>query len=165
MKNKKIKTSAEGAGFSIIEILVAAGIISLALAGLAGLVNFTLQMQNLQKENLITTNLAVEAMEAAGAVRNGSWANISSLLFENPYHPVKDGSPLQWSLVSGAETINNFSRQIVFSQVFRDSDDDIVTNGGVLDPNTKKITVNVSWTEHGNAYNVSLTSYLTNWRL
>jgi len=157
------KDLSELKGFSIIEILVAAGIIGLVLAGLAGLANFALQMQNLQKQNLIATNLAIEAMEAAKAVKEGNWADVSTLTLGSSYHPVQAGSPLKWSLVSGVEAINSFSRQIVFSQVFRDSEDDIA-DSGVVDPNTKKVTSTVSWSEHGRPYSVILTSYLANWK-
>src|SRR5581483_10297635 len=52
-----------------------------------------------------------------------------------------------WSLASGTETINGYTRSIVISDVFRDATGKIVTTGGTLDPSTKKIVVTLSWTK------------------
>jgi type II secretory pathway pseudopilin PulG len=156
-KAKKCKTQ----GFGMIEIIIAATIISLALASLAFLGNFAIRIQTHLKQNLIATNLAVEAMEAARAVKEENWTNFSALELDTPYHPQKGGAPLKWFLVSGAEIINGLSRQVVFSQVFRDDNDDIA-DIGMSDSGTRKITATVSWNERGNNYEVKLESYLTN---
>jgi len=150
-------------GFGIIEIIIAAAIISLALASLGFLGNFAIRIQTHLKQNQIATNLAVEAMEAAKAVRNESWTNFSALPIDTAYHPEKGGVPLKWSLVAGVENINGFSRHIIFSQVLRDADFDIAENG-TPDPNTRKIVASVFWNEKGKMYQVDLVSYLTNWR-
>lgn len=151
-------------GFGIVEVIVAAAIISLALAGMAVLGNFALRIQSHLKQNLIATNLAIEAIEATRAVKEESWANFSVLGLDIPYHPEKIGPPAKWVMVGGAQNINGFSRQIVFSQVLRDMDDDIVESGGIPDSNTRKITVIISWFERGQSYQVVLNSYSTNWK-
>jgi len=147
----------------MIEIIIASAIISLALASLGFLGNFAISVQTHLKQNQIATNLAVEAMEAARAVKEESWTNFSALALDTPYHPQKGGTPLKWSLASGAEIINGLSRQVVFSQVFRDGNDDIALSG-TPDSGTRKITATVSWSEKGNNYEVKLESYLTNWK-
>jgi type II secretory pathway pseudopilin PulG len=151
-------------GFGLIEVLVVAVIVGLVITGLITLANFSLSVSQRLKNNIIATDLATEAIEAAKAVRNENWNGISALTLGSPYHPVKAGSPLNWTLANGNEVINNFSRQIVVSAVNRDNNDDIVTSGGTLDPNTKKITTTVSWSEHGQNYQITLVDYLANWR-
>ncbi|MFH0852672.1 MAG: prepilin-type N-terminal cleavage/methylation domain-containing protein [bacterium] len=157
---KKIKRR----GFGIVEILVAAAIIGLGLTGLAAVGNFALRAQANLKKSLMATNLASEAMEATKSLKDGGWSNISALTIDAPYHPAQSGSPLKWSLVAGEETTNEFSRKIILSQVQRDANDDIAESGGIIDPNTRKITVTVFWNERGRAYETILTSYIADWK-
>lgn len=151
-------------GFGLIEVLVVAVIMGLIITGLVTLTNFSLSVSQRLKNNIIATNLATEAIEAAKVVRNENWSGISALTLGSPYHPAKAGSPLNWTLASNSEVINNFSRQIVVSAVNRDNNDDIVTSGGTLDSNTKMITATVSWSERGQNYQITLIDYLANWR-
>ena len=151
-------------GFGLIEILIATCIIGLALAGLATLGSYALRLQSYLQNNLIATNLAIEAIEATKAVKAESWSAFSSLTFGAPYHPAKTGSPAKWTLAAGSETINGFVRQIIISQVSRDANDDITTSGGTPDPGTRKITATVSWSDHGQNYHTDIELYLTNWK-
>ncbi|OGZ33443.1 MAG: hypothetical protein A2174_01280 [Candidatus Portnoybacteria bacterium RBG_13_41_18] len=150
-------------GIGLIEVVVAVAIIVISLTALAALANFALSIQSHLKQELIATNLAVEAMEATAAAKSDNWSIISGLTLGAPYYPVKSGSPLKWTLSAGAENINGFSRQVTFAQVNRDSNDDIVLSGGTQDPESRKATVLVSWNEKGKNYQVSLDSYLMNW--
>ncbi len=149
-------------GIGIIEILVVVAIIGIALVSLTGLANFTLKVNAQLKKNLIATNLASEAVEAVRAIKDGSWADLASYSTGIAYHPVQSAG--EWQLASGSETIGDFSRQIILDQVYRDGSDDITASGGVLDPNTLKITATVSWTEKGAAQQVSLIDYLADWK-
>ncbi len=158
------KTKKEEAGFGLIEILVAVTIIGLSLSALAGLGNFALKIQNRLQKNTTASYLAAEAIEAIRAIKDENWAILSNLSADSPLHPVQSGSPAKWSLVSGSETINGLSRQVVLANVYRDSNDDIIGSIATLDPNTKKITATVSWSDQGQAQQVSLSAYLTNWK-
>ena len=151
-------------GFGLVEVLVVAVIVGLVITGLVTLANFSLSVSVRLKNNVIATDLATEAIEATKAVRNENWNNISVLTLGSPYHPIKAGTPLNWTLANDSEVINNFSRQIVASAVNRDNDDDIVASGGTLDPDTKKITATISWNERGQDYQITLVDYLANWR-
>jgi len=156
-------------GFGIVEILVAVGIASVSLVSLMGLFNNYLKVCNNNKQNIEALNLAQEAMESVRAVRDDSWNNISNLTPGTIYHPVQQGTPPEWGMSSGTETINNFFlREIILAEVYRlDASGDIVLSGGVLDPDTKKVTVTVCWNTQINCnsakYKVNLVSYITNW--
>lgn len=151
-------------GFGLVEILVAVTIIGLSLAALAGLGNFALKIQSRLKKNIAASYLAAEAIEVARAVKDESWTMINGLTIGAPLHPTQSGSPAKWILLADGETVNGFSRQIVLSNVYRDSNDDITQSVQTLDPNTKKITATVSWSDQGETQQVSLSTYLTNWR-
>lgn len=152
------------AGFGLIEILIIAAVIGFALASLAGVGNLALKISGRMKNNLIATNLAMEALEATRAIKEGSWTALASYNINALYHPYKTGNPLQWSLASGNENNNGFTRQIIMENVYRDANDDIIATGGVLDANTRKITAMISWTDQGNPYQIKLSYYLTNWK-
>ncbi len=70
-----------------------------------------------------------------------------------------------WSLVETPEEIDNFYlRTITVGDIFRDGAGDIAEEG-TYDPETKKITAEVTWDWKGIfPKTVSLTTYLTNWR-
>jgi len=151
-------------GFGLVEILVAITIIGLSLSALAGLGNFALKIQNRLKKNMTASYLAAEAIEATRAIKDENWALVSDLGIGSLFHPDQSGLPAKWSLDSGSETINGFTRQIVFANVYRDSNDDIIDSVATLDSNTKKITATVSWSDQGQSQQVSLSTYIVNWQ-
>lgn len=151
-------------GFGLVEILVAITIIGLSLSALAGLGNFALKIQNRLKKNMTASYLAAEAIEATRAIKDEDWALVSGLSTASPFHPDQSGSPAKWILNSGDETINGFTRQIVFADVYRDGNDDIVDSVATLDSNTKKITATVSWSDQGQSQQILLSTYIVNWK-
>lgn len=96
-----------------------------------------------QKQRMLATTLIKETEQAAISVRDVDWT-LFATFSATPLHPVISGG--RWALVPGAETINDLTRQIVISDVYRDANGAIATSGGTLDPSTKKITSAVSWT-------------------
>ncbi len=156
-------------GVSIIEILAVIFIITLTLTSLLGLISFSFGFSNLIKQTIQANNLVKETMETVRNFRDGTNWNLDGLGTvatgdSNPYHLEKSGSPPKWILVSGVETSNIFSRKIVFENIMRNDNGNIVNSGGVIDPDTKKVTVTASWQEKGRIHNISLITYLTNWK-
>lgn len=150
-------------GIGLIEILIVVSIIGLSLASLAGLGNFALKIQHQLKQNTIASFLASEAIEATRAIKDGNWTDLTSFAIDTPLHPAKDPSLPRWTLDSGTETINGFTRQIIISNVYRDASFNIVSSGGEQDENTKKITAIVSWNDNGRSQQIMLIDYLMNW--
>lgn len=151
-------------GISIIEILVVIGIIGIAFATILGLASLSLRISTLVKETFLTDNLAKEAVEAVRNFRDGTDWNSNGLGILTTgvdYYPKKTTDiPPKWTLVLGQETIDNFKRKVIFNEVQRDASDNIVESGGSNDPNTRKVTVTVSWEDK----KVELITYLTNWK-
>ncbi|PJA00403.1 MAG: hypothetical protein COX78_00535, partial [Candidatus Levybacteria bacterium CG_4_10_14_0_2_um_filter_35_8] len=146
MKNK---------GQSLIELLIVIALSAILIPAL--LVGFAVTRNGRaqQEQRLQATNYLKEAQEAIRIIYFNNWDN----LINGTYHPVVSSST--WVLSPGSEAIdNNFVRQVTISDVFRDTNGNIVTIGGVLDPSTKEITVSVSWINPMSS-SVTASSYLT----
>ncbi|NVM20022.1 MAG: hypothetical protein HWN80_20140 [Candidatus Lokiarchaeota archaeon] len=159
--NKNLKLNK---GISAIEILIVIAIISIASASLLGIISYSLKISTSIKQTTIANNLAQEAMEAVRNIRDDSWDKISTAITTGEdYHPEIDTSttPPKWKLVPDPETIDGLTRKIVFNNVERDNNHNIVESGGAyIDSETKRVTVTVSW----NNKNIKLVTYFTNWK-
>ena len=159
-------------GMSVIEILIAITIISTALVSILSLATFSLRVAIFNKETALAKNLAEETLEQVRNFRDGiTWNNddpenkydgLGVVATGIAYYPKKStDTPPKWQLIQGEETVGGFTRKVVFENVSRDTTNyNIVENGGENDPDTKKVTVTVSW---GNK-KVEIITYLTNWK-
>lgn len=154
-------------GIGLIELLIVMAIITTGLVYLLSMASFSLRISG-EKEKISQANFIVqEIMEGVRNFRDGTnWQTdgLGTLSVLTPYHLEKTGSPAGWNLVLGEEITNGFSQSIIFTEVRRDDNDDITDNGGTLDPESKKITVSVLWTERGKSQQIILISFLTNWK-
>lgn len=149
-------------GMTIVEALVAIGIITIIFGALSGLSIFSLRITNLSRETSQANQLAIEAMEAVRSFRDGTDWNINGMaplaLDPQEYYPeIIDGS---WILTPGNQNIDSFNRRILINEVRRDIHGNIIDSGGSLDLDSKKITALVSWKDQ----EVKIITYLTNWR-
>lgn len=153
-------------GISIIEILIVVAIIGIAFSSLLGLASFSLGISTLIKQTNQGNLLSQEVMEAVRNFRDGTFWNIDGLgklATSTDYYPQATSSPSKWQLVQGTENIDGFTRKVVFEDVMRDSNNNIV-EAGTYDPNTKKVIVTVSWRERGRDHKLEIFTYLTNWK-
>ncbi len=154
-------------GIGLIELLIVMAIITTGLVYLLGMSSFSLRISG-EKERISQANfMAQEVMEGVRNFRDGTdWQTdgLGTLSILTPYHLEKIGSPAGWTLFFGEETTNGFTHSVIFSEVRRDDNDDIIENGGTLDTGSKKITVSVSWTERGKSQQITLINFLTNWK-
>ena len=163
------------AGVSVVELLVGASILIVGLSALLGFLSFALSTTSFLKQQTQAITFAEGALEALKNFRDGTTWNVNDPQDQYDglgraqtgvaYHPGLSGDvPPRWQLFLGAETIGMFVRSVVLENVQRDVNSNIVSSGGVSDPNTKKVTVTVSWTAKTKAQEVTIVSYLTNWR-
>jgi Tfp pilus assembly protein PilV len=148
-------------GVAMVEILITSAIILLTVLTLLGTHALYLRSALSNTNSLKATYLAQEGLEAARFLRDVSWENqIEGRALGTNYYAELVSSA--WALSSTASNIENFSRTLVFNQVERDANGDIVASLGTVDPNTKLVTSTVSWTQNGSQKSVSLSTYLTN---
>lgn len=162
-------------GISIIELFVGASILTVSLSALLGFLVFSLSTTSLIQQQTQAITLGQGALEALKNFRDGTawdvddpqnqYDGLGKAQMGVPYHLGVSGDvPARWQFLAGTETIGIFARSIVLENVQRDVNSNIVPAGGIDDPNTRKITVTVSWQAKTKIQEVTMVSYLTNWR-
>lgn len=158
MKSNKNK------GFSVIEVLIAVCIITIAFINFLGIVSFSLKSAALVKKATQANFLAQETMEAVRSFRDGTKWSAGGLGVLNTgvdYHPALTGA--SWTMSLGQEVVDNFTRKVVFQKVSRNPTTgqiETTYNSDHNDLKTRKAIVSVSF----GARSVELTSYFSNWR-
>lgn len=147
-------------GFGVVEIIIGSALISIALIGLIGAFQSSLVASREAGRKLTATFLAEEGVEAARLMRDRSWTNISRLSTTTVYYLTFTGGTWSTTTVS-SQIFGTYYRTVRVSDVKRDGSQDIAETG-TWDPNTKKVTTDVSWSKRGATTTVSLSSYLTN---
>jgi len=164
-------------GGLLVEIVVVVGIIVSSLAAILGGATTFLVTSQIVQQTSQATALAQEGLEIVRNYRDGTvWAvdglGSPAIVVGTEYHPIISSG--EWRFdpfdpAPGLGTIGEFTRKIVFSNVYRDipsppgSGDIDTTGGGTLDPDTVKATVTVSWQERQRSHKVELEAYFTNW--
>lgn len=152
-------------GFVFLEILISIALISIVFIALLGIGFSVVNLSGSIQKTTQIDSLIREELEAARSFRDGTtWATnglgSSVIVPAATYHMALSSGA--WTVVAGTETVDAFTRKIVFEKVSRDpatSNIESIYNTSHDDPNTKKITVTVIW--KSKIYQV--TSYVTNW--
>ncbi len=145
-------------GFGLIETIVALAIfLIIAVTGVTTVLH-SYSINRLSQEETQAKLYAQEGIEAVKSIKNQGWTN----LIPGTYG--LDNSSGYWTLSGSNNTQDQLTRTIIVSEVYRDIDGNIVETGGTLDPDTQKITVDVTWDFTPTRNNsVQLVTYLTNW--
>lgn len=146
-------------GFGLLELIVAMGLFMIVVVSGAGGILKSYSLNRLADEEVGATLYATEGIEAAKSIANQDWANLSAGTYG------VDSSGGGWAFSGSSNQSLPFTRVLTISDVYRDSQGNIVTSGGTLDPNTYRVNSTVSWdfTPTRNN-NINLTSYLSNFK-
>ncbi len=157
---KKIINSS---GFSLVEVLIASAIISLTSIALMSAATKGIELSNRALKQVQASQLIEEGVEAVKSIRDTNWDTISGLTPAINYYLSFDTNTNLWSLdtIQTDKIDGLFTRLIVFSDVNRDSNDDIAEIG-TLDVGTKKVNVFVTWPAPGGINSKNLKFYLAN---
>ncbi|HEV7449317.1 MAG TPA: hypothetical protein VGP13_02130 [Candidatus Paceibacterota bacterium] len=132
-------------GFSIIELIVAAGLMLLLATAFTGAVLYGEEGTQIAGQRMRATLLAEEGIQAARNVRDQSFSN----LVDSTYGLAQSGGV--WFASGASDTQDIFTRSITVSPV---------------DAVTKQVVSTVTWPENAvRNGSVSLTTYLTNTQL
>jgi Tfp pilus assembly protein PilV len=139
MKNSFIK------GISIVEIVIAAGIIATSVTGIFGAIQIYLKIvqQNAHKAQAVL--LLDETSEALQYLRDKSYdTNIGSKSTNTDYSIFWNGS--EYELTTSTTTLPyQMTRTIRFQNVQRNSSSQIVESGGTVDLDTRKVNITIAW--------------------
>jgi prepilin-type N-terminal cleavage/methylation domain-containing protein len=161
MKNEKLIVK-NSRGMGLIEILIVLAILGIGFLAIISFLIFSRGISHQTVRSTEATSLAEEGVEAVRRLRDQSWSgNIADKAVATNYYLVISGG--SWTLsASNPGVINNlYTRTVRFDNVYRDGSNNISSSGN-LDPNTKKLTVRVSWQEGSRNKEVVLTTYITN---
>lgn len=128
-------------GSILVELLMALALLALILPAIIdGLITSRQGLpQQEQQQNALV--LLKETSESLRVIREKSWSGIS---VNGTYYPQIDGDT--WVLANGVQTVGDFNRRVIISDVYRDSDGNISQTGNI-DPSIKKATIIVNWTQ------------------
>ncbi|MFA4890138.1 MAG: hypothetical protein WC587_00675 [Candidatus Paceibacterota bacterium] len=157
-KIKKIKNNKDG--FGVAEIVVAVAVIALSVFGLLSVAGVSLKMLRGNTTNIQAAFLLEEGVEAVKILRDSGWgANIAPLNAGTNYYFAFNGTT--WKATTTNTFIDGiYERKFVLNNVSRNGSDDIAASG-TLDPNTKKITVSVSWLSSAGTTTKIISTYMT----
>jgi len=162
MKNifyKKMKYKNKN-GFSVVEVLIACMIMSMVTLALMSAATRGIGLSINALKKVQASNLIEEGAEAVKSIRDNNWTTIENLDLNTNYY-LSFNSNI-WSLTETTDLIDGvFTRQVIFSPVYRDSNDDIAETG-TLDSGIKRVRVIVSWPNSGQITSKEITFYLAN---
>lgn len=149
-------------GVSLVEVIVGAAIIGSAVLATLGVYASlsSLSYQNMPK--IQANYLAEEGIEAVRTFRDAGWSSkISNLSTTTQYSLYWNGT--DWTATTTSILIDDiFSRTFTLSDVGRDANFNILSNGGTYDSGSKKISVTVSWPDKNGTSTKNIQSYIFN---
>lgn len=129
-------------GQLLVELLIAIGLSAIIIPALFTGIVASREGKAQGAQRLRAIALLREGEDAVRSVKTNDWETFA---LNGTFHPAVLGTA--WILTAGAETISDFTRQVLISDVYRDASGNIVSSGGSVDQSTKEITVTVSWTQ------------------
>lgn len=166
MQKVKLKNSS---GFSIVEVIVATTIISITIFALMSTAQKGTSLSTRALQQSQANTLLEEGVEVVKSIRDEDWTTISGLSLGIDYYLFFNTTTNIWSLNVSSLTPGDsipdypidsiFNRTLLISAVNRDASDDI-SELGTLDPNTKKVSVTVSFLSSGVEKSKTLSFYI-----
>ncbi len=151
-------------GFMMVEILVAASIISICVVAAMAVAQKSIYVSRQAFHTTQATFLLEEGAEDVRIFRDSNtWTNFTTIFNTPPYYIPSTISSWTTSLptTSTGNLIGIFTRTVTLATVNRDTTtQNIVTSGGVADSHTKLVTVTVSWSEGGTTVTKTLQFYI-----
>jgi len=137
-------------GTSLLEIIIAVGLVSVILISLVSLSTKSVSNSTVSKEKNQATRHTQETIEWLRLQRDTSWSDMISHVQANSTWCMAENEWNSPGSCSGQSIPDsNFVREVTFAQ----PQDDIV-----------EVTVITSWTEGGNAHESRSTTLLTKWQ-
>ena len=148
-------------GFSVVEILVASAIIGIMVFSLAQVGALSFRLTNNASNRIEAAFLLNEGIEAVRFLRDESWGgNLELLTLDSDYFLVFDGSNYTFQTSAPPLTNEKFQRVLRFSEVLRNGQDDI-DQVGTADPRTRKVAIEIEWSDRETALTESVEFYIT----
>ncbi len=134
-------------GFSLLEVLISASIIAVAVVSILHAFSFFIKTELTINKKIQGVYLLEEGIEAMRHIRDKNWTNISSLSTSTTYYLYLStaSTTADWVTTTTRQTFNGLERKITIGDVYRDATTFDIASSGTLDANTRKITVSIIW--------------------
>jgi prepilin-type N-terminal cleavage/methylation domain-containing protein len=147
-------------GFTLIEVVIASAIIVTGVLALSEAYTRYVKFALTQEKNTQAAYLAEEGLEVITHIRDQQWSSIRTLSTSSPRYLAWNST--SWQTTTTPQYIDGiFLRSLTVADVYRDGSDRIASSGS-FDPNTKFITVSVSYPQGQTTTTKTLSTYLTN---
>lgn len=151
-------------GFGMVEVIIASAIMGAVIVSVISVYHSLAEISLQNTPHIQSAFLLEEGVELVRVMRDVSWTSIASSTINTTYHlgwtktnpTMAIATTSQQSLLD----LNIFTRTVTFSNVYRDTDFNIVSNGGTLDLNSRKATVQVSWPTDKGTTTKSIDTYI-----
>lgn len=164
------KNNYNQSGFSLIEVLAVLFVVSIALLGLVSLIVQNIQVQSVNKNNLIAYNLAQEGIELIRQTRDSNWR--AAAAFDKDlttgiyYIDYRDSKPKQTGngliyLYNGFYINSTGTESGAIPTIFTR---EIYLDKPVYDGNPLQVRSLITWIDRGHPYRYELRTLLFNWR-
>lgn len=142
------KLSRRTAGFTLIEIVLAASILSTFMMSISLYYKKILDVSQDTTRHIQSGFLLEEGIEAVKLLRDTSWTSkIATLSAGTTYYLYWTGTV--WTSTTTKQVVENvFTRSFAVANVNRDASDNIAA-AGTLDSGSKKVTFSVAWPRKG----------------
>lgn len=152
-------------GSLLIEVLIATAIISTSVLASLGVLGTMARLQYRNTARIQASFLIDEGIEAVKTQRNSSWNTyIKNLSLGTKYYLYWNNH--SWNINASTTLIDGqFSRYFKLSNVYRDSNFNIVTSttsGSSVDPDMRDMLMTVEWTDEAGTSSKSIETYLYN---
>lgn len=155
-----MKTTNKQSGFAMMEIVIATALISVLTLALVSVTQKSLQLSDRALKQAQASFLLEEGAEAVKTIRDAGWDSISSLTEDANYYLYFSVVDSEWSLsLTPNDVDGTFTRVVVISDAYRDASDDFA-DSGTADPNSRKVTVTVSWDGSSGQISKTLSFYM-----
>jgi|GEM_PF-6009993 len=151
-------------GFSIIEILIAMGVLAIAVSSVGIFAAVSSRTVSLSDKQVDASLHVQEYLNALRIMKQDSWREITdatgggdkSIVFANN----------RYSIVNGETTYDDdITIGMTVAYAYRDASGNIVSSGGTLDLHTRQVVVTANWTAYNQSRFVDSTVYFSDWNL
>ena len=148
-------------GFGLVEMLIGASVLAVVLYGISNFFQTTLLASRSTQAQIQGDYLLEEGVEIAKHFRNASYADsFGKMSTSTAYYFSWDGA--NWATTTTSTLIDEkFERKFTIADVTRDANSDIAPSG-TYDPDTKLITMSVSWWSGTATTTRSIQAYIMN---
>jgi prepilin-type N-terminal cleavage/methylation domain-containing protein len=169
-------------GFTILEMLIALGLVGMGLLGVLALALQNTQVETINRDYLIAANLAQEGIEIVRNIRDKNWLDLNpGITWDNRIYNITDQTytvNYKGTIVTAANTINDAAARLYTepppagfytststglntpSKFYRL----ITVNLNPINPDELKVNCEIKWTERGRTHNYVVDTLLYNWR-